>query len=76
MGPAEVAKPDPERFLKKHEREPILPESEFLRGSEQHVVTNRGLLWGHSVVQIYHLIWKFVSPFKPISWSEGDEWVV
>lgn len=27
MGPAEVVKPQPDKFLKKHEKEPILPES-------------------------------------------------
>ena len=27
MGPAEVAKPHPAKYLKKHEKEPILPES-------------------------------------------------
>lgn len=30
MGPAEVAKPQPDRFLKKHEKEPKLPASEWI----------------------------------------------
>lgn len=27
MGPAEVDKPRPDKFLKKHEKEPLLPDS-------------------------------------------------
>ena len=34
MGPAEVNKPQPEKFLKKGDKAPMIPQSEFISRSE------------------------------------------